>query len=438
MYRHRSAWMCGCIVVSLATVVWAASGSQPAIASSRPAAAQPADAKVGYVKGNNVYVRSGSNANYYAVTKLNRGDELRVVREEYGWLEIEPPAGTYSLVEKTYVDKVDDKSGTVNGPTWTYAGSNLDNKRYAKQVKLDKGAKVHVLGETQDGALYKIDPPAGATLWIKADLVDRSGTAIASGEPKKPALETVPPGKLSLAEATTPVAARAAEAPKVAPRTTVAAPKPEPKDDKFQLQFSAIEAEVAAEMAKPLGERNLEPIIAKLEPIAAQSEDDIAQIYAKTRIDQLREHLELVKAVQEIRNLRDSAIENANQEAKRRQSIKAAEPSPMDDVVLRGEIRVSGIYTGTLNMPKRWRVVDEKGGKTLAYIEVPDGYRQLKDTIPPVPVYTVREILVLDPASGLPQGTSRLASPAPRMVDAPASQPAAASPETQPESTTTP
>lgn len=443
MRKHLVTWMCWCTVFSLTASVWGQAATQPAAAA--PAAAVKASGDVGYVKGNNVYVRSGFDMNYYPVTKLNRGDEVRILKEEHGWLEIAPPAGTYSLIDKTFVDKADDKAGTVNQTTWTYAGSNLGNQRYAKQVKLNQGDRVQLLGETSDGALYKIQPPAGATLWIKAELVDRSGTPLsATGDAKAPTLEPVKPGSLNLGSDGVPTSSPAgssALAAKPAPRQAPPAPKERKDTDRYSLQINAIEAEIAAETAKPLGERQFEPIIVKLEPIAAQSEDEVSQVYAQTRIEQLRGHLELVGAVRQIRDLHDTAIESANQEARRRQGIIVEQAAPMDTVDLRGEIRVSGIYTGELNRPKRWRVVEPSGGKTQAYIEVPEGspidpvqyygkyvgirasgYRYLKGTIPPVPVYTVQEILVLDPASR----ATFSASPAPPAVAAPASQPGSA------------
>ncbi|HSW45521.1 MAG TPA: SH3 domain-containing protein, partial [Phycisphaerae bacterium] len=124
--------------------------TQPAAAESAlPAAtdakAEPGISNVGIIKGNDVYVRSGFHQNYYPVTKLNKGDKITVLGEEYGWLKIEPPAGAYSLVEKVLIDKIDEQTGEANGEVTVYAGSNLNDRRYAKQVKLDKGARVQLI-----------------------------------------------------------------------------------------------------------------------------------------------------------------------------------------------------------------------------------------------------------------------------------------------------
>jgi hypothetical protein len=402
-------------------------------------AAKPAkgDATTGVIKGSNVYIRSGFSTNYYPVVKLNHGDSVKIDGEEYGWLKIVPPAGTYSLIEKTYIDRVGDKKGVANGSTWAFAGSNLDDRRYAKQVKLNKGDAVQIVGETSDGAFFKIEPPAGAHLWIKADLVDRGGLARAES-PNAPALETVKPGQMKQNEA-----GAAAEPKKSGAVTEVN--HTHAQLDKFQSEIDALEGEIAAESTKPLGERSFDAIIPKLQPIAEQSDDEVSQIYAKTRIQQLQGQKDLADAVKNIRTLHDTAIDTANTEASRRAQIRTQAPIPLDDIVLRGEIRVSGIYDGAANRPKRWRVVDPENTRTLAYIEVPEGspidpvqyygksvgirasaHRQLKNTIPPVPVYTIKEIVMQDAGAKAEAPGNALASPpsVPVIVATPSSQPA--------------
>jgi hypothetical protein len=139
--------------------------------STRPAEA----GRSGVVTGNDVYVRAGFSQNYYPVTKLNEGDEVIVHDEMHGWVKIAPPQGAFSLIDKTYVERDSGEIGKLNGTTWVFAGSHLNNRRYAKQVKLGTGSEVRILGETGDGQFYKIAPPPGAYLWMSGDFVDRSG-----------------------------------------------------------------------------------------------------------------------------------------------------------------------------------------------------------------------------------------------------------------------
>ncbi len=431
-----------------ATATWAETTSKPAAAEVKADATTPALetlaasdvpkketalSNIGTVAGNDVYVRSGFHQNYYPVTKLNKGDKVTVLGEEYGWLKILPPAGCYSLVEKVLIDKVDDQAGTANGEAMVYAGSNLNDRRYAKQVRLAKGDTVQLIGETSDGGFYKIQPPAGSTLWIKADLVDRGGKS----EPK---IEKVEPGEL-LAEAggpaTKPAAAPVAKGPSsTRPSTDVLAGK----TAETQMDINAIEALVSAETTKPLNERSFEPIIARLRPLAGQSSDPVAQEYAKIRIRHLEEEIEIIKAVREIRESKEAAISAADRIAAERARIVVAPVAPMVDIAVRGEIRVSNIFDGLGGKPKRWRVVSPDD-RTIAFIEVPQGspidpvqyygkyvgirasaQQMMQSTSPPVPIYTVKEILVQDPMAAR---KAEMAVNKPPVVPAPASQPAA-------------
>ena len=473
--RQQAAWTCWIVLTAFATAACAqatkpadeagTAATKPAVdkkpAVEKPAADAPAgESKTGRVRGNDVYVRSGYDANYYPVTKLNRGDEVTIVGTAMGWLEIVPPAGTYSLVEKTRVDRPtgDDQTGILNDAAQIYAGSNLNDRKYAKQVKLSKGDKVKIIGESTDSGFYKIEPPAGATLWIKGDLVDRSGR-LTGEDAKTTKIEPVKPGDLAgdgkgkgaaskpAPDGGQPRLEKVEKNPKVKPSTTA---NEEPASSgKYQMEITAIEAEIAAETVKPYDQRRYEPIIKKLQPLADQSEDVTAQTYGKYRIKHVQRMIELVAAVRDMRDLKEKALTEADQIAKGREGITAKAATPPDEIVVRGEIRVSGLYDGSANRPKRWRVVDPKTERTLAYIEVPAGspidpvqyYGKyvgirasersfLRNTLPPVPIFVVQEISVQDPSAPV-------AKPAAKPAAA-ASQPAgtlgrsAAAPETKP------
>lgn len=443
LHRYQTTWMVWSMAAGVAATAWAQSATRPAGPEAAP---ERSGRQTGVVTGNDVYVRSGSDQNYYPVTKLHRGDEVVVVGEQFGWLEILPPTGTHSLIDKTYVELAegDDAQGTVNGSIWVLAGSELNNRRYAKQVRLSRGDRVEILGTTSDGAFYKIVPPRGATLWISGDFVDRSGTAaVARAEsPRSPTIERVRPGELDLSAAE-PAAPGAPEeemrpvpSPVVRPPTEPArspetAERPQRDDGRFQMKVNAIEAELAAESAKPIRHQQLQPIIVRLDELAEETNDELTRLYARTRAEQLREHIQMIAAVQELSELQENAIATANEIKRERARLVAEQAISVDDIIVRGEIEVSGIYDGVGARPKRWRVVSPSGQvrQTIAYIEVPPGSpidpvqfygkfvgirareRQLlRGTVPPIPVYTVEEIVVLDPAAE----RSQHRSPAPR------------------------
>lgn len=401
----------------------------------------------GTVTGDNVYVRAGFSTNYYPVIKLNRGDQVTIVDSEFGWLKILPPQGTFSLVEKSYVDKIDEKSGTINGSVWVYAGSDLSERNYAKQVKLERGARVRIVGEKE--GFYKIEPPPGAHVWISGDFVSRgAGGATA----KTSGIETVRPGGLSKAQVEAPSPIVRESRGKTATTRPAGLPRsPEAEDtrlsEEYQVQIRAIEAEITAEFAKPVTDQVLDPIMVKLEQLTQQDEDKIAKLYAETRLEQLRGQVDLIAAVREIRDLRQGAVATADEIARQRALMKVRQRDySLDEIVCKGEILVSGLYDGLGGRPKRWRIVEPGTTRIVAYIEVPEGSsidpvqyygkyvgirasarELLRNTIPPVPVYTVLEIKPLDPESlsrPTPLKAASMASPFSPSVETPTSQPA--------------
>jgi hypothetical protein len=337
-----------------------------------------------------------------------------------------------------------------------YAGSDLSAEHYAKQVKLGKGEQVRIIGETADGDFYKITPPEGATLWISADFV-KSGAAGAEAR-----IEPVKTGELTKAQRETAATAGTVDIEK--PRKTAPlaahAPAPTPDPQLTQAnrdQIRAIEAEIADELRKTPAEQNLEALVGKLNVLAEQKDDITAQVFAKARIEQLQAQMDLSAAMVEMKQLREDAVSRADEIARKRINDKVNRP--VVDVTYglgaRGEIRVSSLYDGSGGRAQRWRLVDPKTRRTIAYIELPPGskldpvqyygkyvgvratsYQLLHGTVPPLPVYVINSIEVQDPDR--PAGTDiirkeAIASPEPRLVAAPASQPSVSrAPETRP------
>lgn len=439
------------IVLACVSLAVGQAATQPAVTTA-PAVSGNFN---GSVTGDNVYVRSGFSTNYYPVLRLQRADRVKVLRSAYGWLEIEPPPGAFSLVEKARIDKTGESAGVANDLVQVYAGSDLSDEHYAKQVKLEKGDQVRIIGETESGDFYKIAPPAGSTLWISGDFVKRGDVAdgpkiepVKTGELTKAQREAATSGLVTVDKPKKVESATASEKP--------SAPRVEPQLTQTNRdQIRAIEAEITLEMSKAPSEQSLEALVGKLNVLAEQKEDVTAQVYAKARVEQLRGQMELAAAIREMDQLRDDAISKANRIKAERELIKAQQtPFRIDDIAARGEIRVSGLYNGSGGRAKRWRLVDPKTTRTLAYIELaPDSsldpvqyygkyvgvratsYQLLHGTVPPLPVYVINSIEVQDPNAPKTEVIRReaIASPEPRLVEVPASQPSVSkAPETRP------
>jgi hypothetical protein len=140
-----------------------------------------------YVTSDDVYVRSGPGKNYYPTEKLVRGSEVEVYRHDPGgWFAIRPPQGSFSWVLAADLRVLPDRPGVAEvakDHTLAFVGSRFSDVRDVRQVKLDRGELVEILGEKRfvaDGSSkaetwYRVSPPAGEFRWVAGRFVTRQG-----------------------------------------------------------------------------------------------------------------------------------------------------------------------------------------------------------------------------------------------------------------------
>jgi uncharacterized protein YgiM (DUF1202 family) len=206
------------LVSAASLVVVGAALVTPSYCTAAPAAAVVGDKPyVGVLNDDNVYVRSGPSDVYYATTKLSKGAKVTVVATRSDWLKILPPQGSYSYVAKAYVEKGGD--GTVGRVTKAdlnvRAGSALNGLKTTVQTSLEEGDEVKIVGEQDE--YFKIAPPAGAYLYVKATFVDAAPQEVA-------VVPTVAPEKIHDPIPSDPVPAGGIIAPDAKPTTQPAVP----------------------------------------------------------------------------------------------------------------------------------------------------------------------------------------------------------------------
>jgi hypothetical protein len=140
-----------------------------------------------YLNANDVYVRSGPGKNYYPTDKLQRGAEVEVYRHDPGgWYAIRPPEDSYSWIAGRQLNILEDNLAEVIRPdVVAYVGSKFSDVHDVRQVKLDQGELVEILGEKRfvspdNGAAetwYKIAPPRGEFRWVFGRFVVPQGIA---------------------------------------------------------------------------------------------------------------------------------------------------------------------------------------------------------------------------------------------------------------------
>ena len=65
------------------------------------------------VKGKSLNLRAGPGRNYSEIGLLPHGATVAVVRESDGWLQIEPPAGTYAFVASNLIERKDGEAPAI-------------------------------------------------------------------------------------------------------------------------------------------------------------------------------------------------------------------------------------------------------------------------------------------------------------------------------------
>jgi hypothetical protein len=154
---------------TLLVVTWVLFTSAPAISFAQA----PYEA----ITTSRVKVRSGPDDRYYITAILEQDTRVTVIRDELGWLAIEPPEGSFSWVDGEFVRELSPTEGEVTAKDnlLVRIGTPSDpRKRDVWQKKLKKGDRVKILEKTTsgDGPLtkvsYKIVPPPGEVRYINA------------------------------------------------------------------------------------------------------------------------------------------------------------------------------------------------------------------------------------------------------------------------------
>src|SRR6185503_5208731 len=110
---------------------------------SVPEVANSKHPRVGKIKENSVYVRSGPSNNFYPTMKLDKDAKVTVVGIKYGWLKILPPEGSFSFIPQAYVTRRGDgKVGRVDQAANVRAGSSLQSVKTSIQCRVGPNTDV--------------------------------------------------------------------------------------------------------------------------------------------------------------------------------------------------------------------------------------------------------------------------------------------------------
>lgn len=273
----------GVALGSANSIVRAQSENQPESSSRPTAATRPAQAETWLrVTAEQVQVRSRPDANSVAVTRVEQDELLRAVdQDQYGWYRVLPPEGTFSYVSGEHVDRRGPTEGIVSvrsGTLRVRVGStlqDLDPLQSEVQFLLERGTTVRIVGE--QGGWLKIAPPQGVYAYVSGQHVERVSDEVAA----RLRSAKVPTTRATATSAPAAQAGAAATRPATGPDLTGV----------WGQRLVLVETAITAEGRKPVLDQAWVEPIARLRPIAAQSEEPMVARLAQAWIAQLEQRI---------------------------------------------------------------------------------------------------------------------------------------------------
>lgn len=165
-------------------IVLAYSGLGPiaAISAEESLTAASPTARNFLVRDTQIEVRSGPGKQFYATSRLHRGDQVEVYRvDQEEWAAIRPPKGSFSWIEADTIEPINDSSSAriVRGGFRSRVGSEFSQARQVAYLTLREGDRVRLLdtGEARPDATWrKIAPVAGEFRWVPLSALDEVET----------------------------------------------------------------------------------------------------------------------------------------------------------------------------------------------------------------------------------------------------------------------
>lgn len=320
------------------------------------------------ITSDNVYIRSGQGTQYYNSGKAMKGDKVKVVGNKFSWLQIVPPAGSYSWISKQYVqvDSQNNTSGTVIGDAVrVYAGSDEVQPMHSTsmQVKLNKGDKVAIVGEEKDG-YCKIAPPEGAYLWVSSQHAKPLGTLMAPPQAPASVMPTTAHPVPATPFPTNSGSLKPQGASPNEPNMPSPAPAPITLEEQRMGQVHVLKEKVEAERAKPAADQNFADIKKELTEVAGDKQSPMAANKAQSLLKVI-ERCELSQEVARAVKVQEEQSGKTQQQIEIARNEQLSKFEDKSIFAVMGKLLESPLFAETPGA-RYYRVVDENG-KTLCY-----------------------------------------------------------------------
>lgn len=341
------------------------------------------------VTADNVYVRSGPSVqSSYPFGKMDRGEVVRVVEENFGWARVQTAGRAFA--DMNGFIPVDDRAQlSVDGATITanattelrapnISADSTPDSSWKQIGRIEAGATLAVITriDAERGSVWSVRLPEMGEGWINSNFLRRSTAAEAVAFDKAVVSEeiaTIAAEGAIIADSSAPTETGEPVAEIAVVEMKPAKPAKSPEQIATELRratFADLEVAWLKIKGQPTADAEVGALYARYIVFAAESANDPSfQARAASRIAQLEVQQEVQNKIFELQATKTRLTGECEQINDVAVAIEAR-----SEYTAVGVLNASLVYDG-IALPLLFRLQDPSTGQTVAYVVPGDGFQ---------------------------------------------------------------
>ena len=341
------------------------------------------------VTADNVYVRSGPSVqSSYPFGKMDRGEVVRVVEENFGWARVQTAGRAFA--DMNGFIPVDDRAQlSIDGATITanattelrapnISADSTPDSSWKQIGRIEAGATLAVIAriDAERGSVWSVRLPEMGEGWINSNFLRRSTAAEAGAFDKAVVNEeiaTIATEAAMIEASSAPSEPNALVTEIVVTETKPAKPTKTPEQIATELRratFADLEVAWLKIKGQPTAEAEVGALYARYVVFAAESANDPSfQARAASRIAQLEVQQEVQNKIFELQATKARLTGECEQINGVAVAIEAR-----SEYTAVGVLNASLVYDGVA-LPLLFRLQDPSTGQTVSYVVPGDGFQ---------------------------------------------------------------
>jgi len=341
------------------------------------------------VTADNVYVRSGPSVqSSYPFGKMDRGDIVRVMEENFGWARVQTAGRAFADItgfvplDNRIQLSADGATITANTVTELRApnisAQSTPDSSWKQIGRIDAGATLNVIAriDSERGSVWSVQLPEVGEGWINSNFLRRATADQAAAFDQEVVVESAAQAVADGADAGEVVAAAevgVAVAEVIAAETAPAKPTKSPEQiaaENRRATFAELETTWLKVKDQPVGDAEIGGLYVRYIAFAADAAlESSLKARAQSRIAQLEVQQEVQNKIIELQATKARISGECDQINGIATAIEAR-----SEYTAVGVLNASLIYDGT-TLPLLFRLQDPSTGQTVAYVIPGDGFQ---------------------------------------------------------------